>query len=249
VFRFDPATAYFASIPGGLIDMAVIGESQGGDARVISLIHFSRILIAVLTLPFLMRHLYGGTSAAGPQTGASLGMEAFDVALLSACAIAGYFGGRLIRLPGAQISGPLLLSAIAHATQMTVASPPDWLIIAAQIVVGSALGSRFAGFSVRAAGRLMVASLFATLIMFTVTAVVALLLSPFVNVPLPALILAYAPGGVTEMSLIALSLNIGVAFVTTHHIARIALSIGLMPALWRRVVSKRAMADQSPGAG
>jgi membrane AbrB-like protein len=146
----------------------------------------------------------------------------------------------LIRLPGAQISGPLLLSAIVHATQLTAASPPAWLIIVAQIVVGSGLGARFAGVSVRAAGRLMIAAILATVLMFTVTVVTALALSQVVDIPFAALILAYAPGGVTEMSLIALSLNIGVAFITTHHIARIALSIGMMPAIWRLVVSKRA---------
>lgn len=240
VYQFDPATAYFASIPGGLIDMAIIGEGQGGDGRTISLLHFSRILIAVVCLPFLMQHMYGISGSASLQVGEeTAAIEALDVALLAGCAVVGYYGGSLIRLPGAQISGPLLLSATAHATQMTAASPPEWLIVLAQIIVGSALGARFAGVSFRAAGRLMLAAVFATAIMFVVMLATALALSPFVDVPLAALILAYAPGGVTEMSLIALSLNIGVAFVTTHHIARIAFSIGFMPALWHKVVAKR----------
>lgn len=239
VYRFDPATSYFASIPGGLIDMAIIGEGQGGDARTISLIHFSRILISVIALPFLMRHIYSPTGPASLVPGGSATMELRDLVLLGGCAVIGYFGGRLIRLPGAQISGPLALSAILHATEITVASPPVWLIIFAQIVVGSALGARFAGVSIKAAGKLMVAAIFATMIMFSMTVAAAFALSQFVDEPLAALILAYAPGGVTEMSLIALSLNIGVAFITSHHIARIALSIGLMPFLWRHVVSKR----------
>lgn len=240
VYRLEPATAYFGSIPGGLIDMAIIGESQGGDARTISLIHFSRILVSVICLPFLMRHIYPATGPTSLTPGESVPMEIVDIALLGGCAIVGYFGGLLIRLPGAQISGPLALSAILHATQITVASPPGWLIVLAQIVVGSGLGARFAGVSIRAAGRLMIASVFGTMIMFTVTLATAFAMSHFVDVPFAALILAYAPGGVTEMSLIALSLNIGVAFITTHHIARIALSIGIMPMMWRKVVSTRA---------
>jgi uncharacterized protein len=243
VFGFDPTTAYFASIPGGLIDMAIIGEGQGGDGRTISLIHFCRILVSVVCLPFLMRHIYTPTGPSAFATGASVAMEIQDVALLAACAVVGFFGGRLLRLPGAQISGPLLLSAIAHATQMTVASPPFWVIVSAQIVVGSGLGARFAGVSMRAAGKSMVAAVGATLLMFAVTLATAFAMWQFVDQPFAALILAYAPGGVTEMSLIALSLNIGVAFITTHHIARIALSIGMMPALWRGVVSKRVPAE------
>ncbi len=247
VYRFDPATAYFSSIPGGLIDMAIIGEGQGGDSRTISLIHFSRILVSVICLPFLMRHIYTATGPTSLTAGESVPMEIVDVVLLGGCAVVGYFGGLLIRLPGAQISGPLALSAILHATQTTVASPPVWLIVVAQIVVGSGLGARFAGVSLRAAGRLMIAAIFATVIMFSVTLVTAFAMSRFVDEPLAALILAYAPGGVTEMSLIALSLNIGVAFITSHHIARIALSIGIMPFLWRQVVSKRVAGDQPAG--
>ncbi|MEL6196975.1 MAG: AbrB family transcriptional regulator, partial [Pseudomonadota bacterium] len=36
-----------------------------------------------------------------------------------------------------------------------------------------------------------------------------------------AIILAFAPGGVSEMSRVALSLQISVLFVTAHHVARI----------------------------
>ena len=240
IMRFDPITSYFCSIPGGLIDMALIGESAGGDGRTISLVHFSRILAAVLTIPFLMQWLYGPVGGQGlGHAPAGWELELIDVVVLAACAVVGYFGGRAIRLPGAQISGPLILSAIAHGTGITAATPPDALVVVAQIVVGSALGARFAGVSVRAAGRILGASFCGTMLMFSVTLAVALALSTVVDEPLPALILAYAPGGVTEMSLIALSMNIGVAFVTAHHIARIGLAVGLMPFLWRYVVEKR----------
>jgi uncharacterized membrane protein AbrB (regulator of aidB expression) len=49
--------------------------------------------------------------------------------------------------------------------------------------------------------------------------------------PLPPreLILAYAPGGVVEMSLVSLALGVDVAFVSTHHIARILLIVLLAP--------------------
>ncbi|MEJ8572878.1 AbrB family transcriptional regulator [Microbaculum marinum] len=244
VFGFDAITSYFSSIPGGLIDMAIIGEAAGGDGRSISLVHFARILVSVLTIPFLMQWLYGPIGHQAIHPGASsLEIELVDVGLLTACAVVGYFGGRAIRLPGAQISGPLFLSAIAHGTQLTAASPPDFLIAVAQIVVGSSLGARFAGVSVRAAGKVMLASMCATALMFAVTIALALSLATFVDEPLPALILAYSPGGVAEMSLIALSMNVGVAFVTAHHIARIALSVGMMPQIWRRVVAPRVAAS------
>ncbi|NBQ50975.1 MAG: AbrB family transcriptional regulator, partial [Marivivens sp.] len=38
-----------------------------------------------------------------------------------------------------------------------------------------------------------------------------------------------APGGLTEMSLVALSMNAEVAYISIHHLARIALVIAFAP--------------------
>lgn len=236
LFGFDRPTAYFAAIPGGLVEMAIIGEGVGGDGRTISLIHFCRILMAVLTIPFVMEAIYGpvGSRAIG-DISSGWEIELLDIAILSACAIIGYFAGSAVKLPGAQITGPLVLSALVHGLGLTEAAPPPFIVFAAQVVVGSALGARFAGLSVRAVGKALGASATATVVMLIVTMTVSLSLyrSGLVDESLTALILAYAPGGVTEMSLIALTLNAGVAFVATHHIARIFIAVGLMPLIWK----------------
>ena len=43
--------------------------------------------------------------------------------------------------------------------------------------------------------------------------------------PLAAAFLAFAPGGLAEMSLVALSLNMSVIYVTAHHVLRIVLAV------------------------
>ena len=45
------------------------------------------------------------------------------------------------------------------------------------------------------------------------------------DAPVAAAFLAFAPGGLAEMSLIALSLNMSVVYVTLHHVARIVLAV------------------------
>ena len=54
-----------------------------------------------------------------------------------------------------------------------------------------------------------------------------------VDVEWPVLLLAYAPGGLAEMSLVALGIGSDVAFVATHHIIRIAIIIILGPTAFR----------------
>jgi uncharacterized membrane protein AbrB (regulator of aidB expression) len=48
--------------------------------------------------------------------------------------------------------------------------------------------------------------------------------------------LAFAPGGLAEMALVALSLEISVIYVTVHHILRIILAVLLARAFAGRVL-------------
>ncbi len=241
VFRYDSATAYFSAVPGGLILMAVIGEDSGGDPRTISLVHFCRIVLAVLIIPFVMRMIYGpvGSSVLGTlHLGEHAGIG--DLVLLGAAAAVGAIGGHYLRLPGAVIAGPMLVSAAIHVSGVTHAVPPNWLVFMAQFVIGAALGARFAGITLRQLGHIVVASVCGVATILAIGGCLALSLAPFVPEHLTALILAYAPGGFAEMSLVALSLQMGVAFVAAHHMVRIILAVTLMPALWRRVLAPRS---------
>ena len=50
-----------------------------------------------------------------------------------------------------------------------------------------------------------------------------------------AVFLAFAPGGLAEMGLIALSLQMSVVYVTAHHVLRIVLSVLIAQFLSRRL--------------
>jgi uncharacterized membrane protein AbrB (regulator of aidB expression) len=58
-------------------------------------------------------------------------------------------------------------------------------------------------------------------------------LQGFIAVQPAALALSLAPGGLTEMSLVALALGIDVAFISSMHIARIAMVLLLAPLIFR----------------
>ena len=63
----------------------------------------------------------------------------------------------------------------------------------------------------------------ATLLFLTFA--MASVLHSWTNVDLNSLILSFAPGGVTEMGLIALSLSLSPIVVTVHHVVRIFLTV------------------------
>jgi membrane AbrB-like protein len=88
-------------------------------------------------------------------------------------------------------------------------------------VLGTVIGCRFLGAPPREILRILGLSVGATVILLTITVIFAVLVSRVAPHGVVPLLLAYSPGGLAEMSLVALALQIEVAFVAAHHIFRI----------------------------
>ncbi len=237
---FDPVTAYFSAAPGGLTEMILVGGSMGGDERRIALIHAARVLLVVIALPFGFVIFTGyERPAATPGGVALIDFPLQDVFILGGCAVLGVIGARALRIPAARITGPMVLSAIVHLLGWSETSPPVELVAAAQIVIGCAIGARFVGVPLAQVTRAIVLSLGSTAILVAVGIGFAFLLQPLTDASVEAVILAFAPGGLAEMSLIALALGIEAAFVASHHIIRIAMIVIVAPAVFRGIDRRR----------
>ena len=237
---YDRPTAYYCSTPGGLIESVQLGEEAGGNPALLTVQHFSRIAITVVLVPLIYWAIRGEAvgSAAGASmeaTGGDIGLT--DVAILSACAFLGAWGGRRIGFPAAIITGPILLSALAHGTGLTQAQPPDWLIAVAQLVIGVGLAMRFKGLT----GKLLIQGIglgFVTVaLMLSIGSTLAFSLDLLGDHAFQVLLMCYAPGGVVEMGLIALSLGVSPMMVTMHHIVRIGFTVIAVPLVGRRFLS------------
>ncbi len=235
--RLDPATAFFSAMPGGLVEALTMGEAQGADRRMLTMLQFLRLILCMVTVPVGFTLLTGGLvgSAAGVgMAGAELPLAARDVALLTIAGVGGYLLGQRLGIPGGVIIGPMLLSAAIHLAGLTRTVPPGWMIDLTQLVVGTSLGLRFEGLP-RATLRRALGLAAVSIALSLATAVLfALALHRVAGERTGTLLLALAPGGVVEMSLVALSLQVSVAFVTAHHLLRIFLSVavGAVGARW-----------------
>jgi membrane AbrB-like protein len=214
--------------------MILVGTAMGGDARVISFLHASRVLFVVLALPFAFQFFLGYEPGKRPAPGVPMTeLGLIDLGVLALCAVVGATLARLIRLPAWQLVGPMLLSAAVHLAGWTNASLPTELIQLSQLVIGTAIGCRFAGTPLRFIARAMVWAAMLTVILVGVTLVCAAAVHYATGLPTPHLVLAYAPGGLAEMSLVALALAFDPSFVATHHIVRIFLVVVLAPLVFR----------------
>ncbi|MBN2751513.1 MAG: AbrB family transcriptional regulator [Rhodospirillaceae bacterium] len=234
VTTFNHPTRFFSACPGGLNEMMIMGGAKGGDEAAIALIHGMRILTVVYVLPLSFQYMGGAdTTAARAATRFTALPDAMSWATIAACAILGAWGGRRLKIPAGILIGPMALSAAVHLSGWSNARPPDALIHTAQVVIGCGIGSRFLGTAPRAFLRAVLVSLGSTIVMLGIGAGFALVLQPLTGASFAALILAYSPGGITEMSLVAIALGIDPLFVSTHHLGRILMVLSVTPLLFR----------------
>lgn len=230
--KFDQITAYFSSAPGGFNVMYEVGEAKGGDGKKIALIHATRVLLLVMSVPIVFR--YGIETNGVKETILLIGDLSYlsEYGWLFVAALIGYFAGYLLKLPAYHLMGPLIVAAAFEVSGFISAKPPMLLVYAAQLVIGTAIGIRFLGTSFQEVRRIIFLSCGSTGIMMVVAITLSFLAATFVGVSIPGLVLALSPGGLAEMSLVALALGIDVAFVSIMHVLRITIIVAVVPALY-----------------
>lgn len=229
--RLDPKTAFFCATPGGLGEMVILGDRLGGDLRTISLVHATRILLIVFCVPFAFRFL--GYLPPGTALGPSVAAGPVDLVVLVLCGVAGFWAGRWLRLPAPGLLGPMVLSAAAHLLGWVHGAPPVWLVGAAQVIIGASIGVRFKDYPVVRVVWMILLGFGLTVFMLGMTLLFGFGLHRLTGLPVEVVVLAFVPGGLAEMSLIALALTDEPAYVATIHIVRITLVVLLASSLYR----------------
>jgi len=233
---YEKLDAYFAALPGGIIDSAALAEEAGADIRIVTAQHFIRIILVVSTVPLLFLFIDGEAvgSLAG-QTMATTDYDIVDIALILSIALGGLYFGQLTKLPVSHMIGPLLLALLLSVSGVIEIDIPPWLGHSAQFMVGTALGSQFSGVSRKLLARGLGMGVLAAIYMFFLAATFATLLTGIVPADFGAMFISFTAGGLAEMSLIALSLNFNPVVVALHHLVRILLTVYIGNFLSRRV--------------
>jgi len=228
VGRLDWRTAYFAGMPGGLAEMIELGEASGAKPAPIILAHSLRIVVTIVLIAFWFRIVEGHAVGALPAS-SSAPLTLIDAGMMLGSAVVGALLGRRLRFPAPTFLGPLLISALLHLTGVTESMPPALLVSAAQVILGTVLGCRFLGIALKTLGPAAALSIGATLLTLTLALGAGWVMQHLVGISIDQALLALAPGGLTEMGLIALAIQADVAFVALHHVARILFVIILAP--------------------
>lgn len=221
VARLDPITAYFAGMPAGIYEMTAQGGLAGGDERRIALVQATRVFIVVFSVPMVLNLFlhFGSTDGLSLRAGHEE-LSLLDFAILIICGAVGWPLAAKLNLPNPPLIGPMLISAVAHAAGLTEGAPPYLLVSVAQVVLGTTIGGQFLGADRSLLLGSALHSLVLVPIMVAIAALAAWCVSRWSGGNYPATFLALAPGGTTEMSLVALAIKAEVALVVFHQILR-----------------------------
>ncbi|QFT86180.1 Putative ammonia monooxygenase [Halomonas sp. THAF12] len=230
-------TSLYAGVPGGVSTVTVMAMASGADLRVVGMTHAVRILVLLVAIPPVLQAI-GHVDLAGatPDLAQWLWLPApIDAAWLVAAGLGGIWLARLLRLPNALLFGPALVSAALHLSGVTHAAVPPTLLALAQVLIGISVGVRFAGTSLARVGHTLVMAVGQALVLLAIAVLAAWIGHLLTGYSPAAALLAYMPGGAPELSLVALTLGIDPAFVTTHHLLRISVLVLVLPALLKRL--------------
>jgi hypothetical protein len=132
----------------------------------------------------------------------------------------------------------VILPAALHLGGVTEAQVPEPLVRLAQLALGALIGLQFSGLARGALLRGLGLAALTTGLALGVAAGFALALAQVVPASRPAIFLAFAPGGVAEMGLVAISLGTEPAFVIVHHLLRIVLTIFIGALVYDRLIAR-----------
>ncbi len=235
----DRQTAYYAAMPGGLQDMVVFGIEAGAEPKALSLIHATRVLIVVIVAPILVTQLFGA-SLDLPIGEPAATIPNSELLLLALAGLIGWKGAERLKLFGATILGPMLITAPLSLSGAIESRPPEEALIFAQFFIGLGIGVHYTGVKLKeVAGLLALATLF-VLILAALAALFTLGIAAIDLGHTPMdIFLAYAPGGQAEMTLLAIISGADLGFIIVHHLTRMILVILGAPFAARFFVAKR----------
>lgn len=235
-------TAMYSGVPGGVSAVTMMAADSQADLRVVGLTHAVRILVLLLAIPPVLSLIgHVNVQSRAMSLAEWLSMPAFgDTLLLIGAGVIGMWLGRRLHLPNPLLFGPVLLSGALHITGVTEAAIPPTIVALAQIIIGVSVGVRFGGTSLATVGVNLLMAVLQAMALLLIAIAAAWLVHALTGYSAAAALLAYMPGGAPELSLVALSLGIDPAFVTSHHLLRITVLIMVMPLLLKAFQRRRA---------
>lgn len=228
---WDRNSALLASMPGALSFVLAAAEDLQADMKKVAIAQCLRLLILVELIPLLALLIEPPTAG---RAAARLPVASIPdiVMLLLAGAAAGLVLAWL-KLPAAWLIGGLFASAALLLSGTVQGALPGVLVVPCMIGMAAITGSRFRPGDLALLPVIAGPAVVSFLIAAAISAVGAASVSIMFDISIIQTLLAFAPGALESLIIIAYAVNIDPAYVAAHHIARFLVLIAAVPMLAR----------------
>ena len=237
---YDKRLAFFCSLPGGQAEAMILARQMVEKDYVVALFHLVRVTVVFLSAPLLLAFIQGGDAvAASNRTLASMpsifDLPLYVLGLFIFIAVLGLGLALILRLPLPYLLGPMCLSILFHLMGWADLPRINEFVILAQLAIGGAIGARLAKVPFQEVFGYLKDAFITTVLILSLFFIAAIIMAMTEAFNFLELWLAFVPGGLYEVTLLALIFGFDVAFVAFHHTVRIIPLIFAMSFIGKRL--------------
>ncbi|APE16265.1 AbrB family transcriptional regulator [Mycolicibacterium pallens] len=244
-------TGALALVAGGASGLVAIARELGGDDRVVAVVQYLRVAVITASMPVVVTLVYHAQrSADAAQTIQSHSAPWYlSLGMIVVLVVAGATAGRLARLPGSGLLGPMALTIVIELSGVSFGlAVPAVAVSVSYMLIGWQAGVAFTRESLRAIERLLPAALGLIVLLNVATAGLGVALSKIAGVSMLDGYLATSPGGIYAVLATAVETGSNVTFIIAAQVLRVLLMLFAAPLLARgfvRLAYRRASTDAS----
>lgn len=244
--KTDMMTSFVGTAPGGLSAMPSIAQEVGANTAIVSLVQMMRVLLVVLSIPFLVIMIYtkqdSSTSTAAGLSSATTDFRLAPVlwtVILILAAWGACKAAKCLKFPAPWLLGSMLGVAIVHVGGAAVIGHdmtawwPSQANHVSQIFLGATIGSKMYKSMFAGVTRIIIVGFISSVGLIAAMFLSAVIVSELTGISLITSVLAFAPGGIAEMATTSVTLHADSTFVVAVQVIRVILVIALLPPFYR----------------
>ncbi|EIM28710.1 AbrB family transcriptional regulator [Microvirga lotononidis] len=221
------ADAVLASVPGALSTVLAVAADRKAEVAAIAIVQNFRLFVLIALLPSLVV-MTGGGGNTGALVGAGLPVESpggMAFILLGGLALGTVF--KRLKVAAPILLGATVVSSVSHGTEFVTGVIPPAIATGGLVLIGLFIADRFRNLQRSTLRRALVSALGSFTVGMVVAALFASVAAWLAGVSFANGLVAFAPGGLEAMTVLALILGLDPLYVGIHHLVRF-LGIGLV---------------------
>lgn len=241
----DLITSIISTSPGGITAIPSMSEDVGGDVITASVLHTLRLVIVVSFIPLLALQWNEPNQVTFfsqydfPQNVPMI----ISMLILLIIALIGAKIWKFFNLPVPFLIGVMVATGLfnyliddkIYHLDVSLQSL-QWPLIISQVLIGISIGVKFDYTFLNKLKGILLSKGIVIIWYILFMIICAWIFSNCFSIPLSTMLLAFSPGGASEMILVASSLNVDVPFVVTVQTLRLVMVVFTLPFLTKLIV-------------